>query len=557
MVRSTEHQDETPAVAYRDFWGQTKRAQLLAAVADPTTAPEYEGLRPSKDNWFRLRRWAPRHGYEKWPAVIDLCAADPMLGLNENRAEALSSHDKETVTARMRHYLDPDVGLASVDERLQKPWSGFDPEGVRARLLADSPFEADRVQRYQVRPFDMRYAYIDGTGQLWNRARPLLVAAAQVASDFLLVRRRAPRALDGATLLFSRCLVDQHAMHKDAYVIPFLLAAEPSAAAVQGPDRLFEIAKEDTGQGWQPNLSAMALEYLDGLGIRNARTDRASASLLWLHALAIGFSPVYAEENGDAVRSDWPRLPLPETEEDLHDSARLGAEVAALLDLDTPLTGADRAPIETLLQTVATIEHVDGRPVNPSEGDLGLTAGWGIPQPRLVMPGAGRFDERRRTDADGSDLSDAERGLFWGKKCSTSTSTGVRVGAMSLPARGTTRSAAFRCCGSGSATATAACSDETSRRPRHGRSRVSLGDSPHLFCSNPGWTRTTSASPSLCFKSGCLWTPSFSFPGAVAAGASGTQWWAPSATGRPSGSGPPGSATWAIEPAESWSGAFL
>jgi hypothetical protein len=379
-------------------------------MTDPTAAPDYEPLEPSKGNWYRLRRWAPRHGYEGWPAVTDLCAEDPMLGLNENRAEALYAHDEAAIAARMRTYLDPKVPLAQTDARFQKPWAGFDPVKVRDNLLAKSAFDAARIKRFCVRPFDYRYAYIDTTAHLWNRSRPPLVKAAQVASDFLLLRRRAPRSLDGATMLFSRCLVDQHAMHKDAYVIPFWLAA--NTADDDGPEQLF-VQRGDVGaEEWKPNLSATALEYLSELGVEDAKTDRTSAGLLWLHVLAVGFSPLYAEENDDAVRSNWPRIPLPDSEMALRESAALGAQVAALLDLDRPLRGADKGPVAAHLQLIAVVERADGTALNPGTGDLALSAGWGIPQARLVMPGSGKAHERERTDAERAALSTEQQELL-------------------------------------------------------------------------------------------------------------------------------------------------
>ena len=84
-----------------------------------TSAPDYEPLTPDKDNWFWLLPWTPRHGYSSWPAVNELCAEDPMLGLNENRQVALIDHDRDALTARMQQYLDPDVPMAEVDPRLR------------------------------------------------------------------------------------------------------------------------------------------------------------------------------------------------------------------------------------------------------------------------------------------------------------------------------------------------------------------------------------------------------------------------------------------------------
>jgi hypothetical protein len=101
-----------------------------------------------------------------------------------------------------------------------------------------------RIQRFQFRPLDMRYAYIETETQLWNRSRPLLVAAAAADSGFLLVRRRAPRALDGAALHFSDCLVDQKVLFTDAYAIPFWLSAGPGKDDTDTPS-LFDL---DPGQ---------------------------------------------------------------------------------------------------------------------------------------------------------------------------------------------------------------------------------------------------------------------------------------------------------------------
>jgi hypothetical protein len=413
LVRAADHDEAASKVLYRDFWGETKREQLVAAIEDPESAPDYAPLKPERANWFRLLPWAPRHGYAGWPAINELCSEDPLLGLNENRQTALTDQDRDTLIARMKRYLDPDASMAQVDQRLQRTFSGFDPEKVRARLLAKRPFDEDRIQRFQVRPLDLRHAYVEIETNLWNRARPLLVAANEAASGFLMVRRRAPRALDGATFHFSNCLVDQKVLFTDAYAIPFWLAGQPTASVDAAALPLFETpADEHQSEAWRPNLSERALTYLEELGITDAATDKVSATLIWLHALAIGLSPLYVEQNGVAVRSDWPRVPLPDSESALRESAALGAQVAALLDPDTLVPGVDKPPVMPHLQTVAAIERADGGTVNPGAGDLAVTAGWGIVQPRAVMPGAGKYDERERTAADSVGLTDGQRELL-------------------------------------------------------------------------------------------------------------------------------------------------
>ncbi|WP_045386047.1 hypothetical protein, partial [Mycobacterium kyorinense] len=69
----------------------------------------------------------------------------------------------------------------------------------------------------------------------------------------------------------------------------------------------------------------------------------------------------------------------------LRESAALGARIAAVLNPDQPVAGVDAAPIDKYLKTVAVIERIDGAPLNPGKGDLAVTVGWGIVQPRAVM----------------------------------------------------------------------------------------------------------------------------------------------------------------------------
>ena len=411
LVRAADHNDSPATARYRDFWGQDKRDQLATATADPDTGPDYEPLAPERANWFRLLRWRPRQGYANWPAINELCAADPTLGLNENRQFALIDSDRDALAARIRTYLDPDVPMAQVDSRLSRTYARFDPEQVRGRLLDQHPFDEHRIQRFQFRPLDMRYAYVETRAKLWNESRPPLVAAAAAASGFLLVRRRAPRALDGAALHFSDCLVDQKVLFTDAYAIPFWLSAGPGKDHTETAT-LFDLDTEQLAGTWRPNLSSKALVYLQQLRIDDAQTNTDTATLIWLHALAIGVSPLYVEQNGEAVRSNWPRIPLPDSEQTLRESAALGGHVAALLNPHTPVTGVDAAPLDPYLRTVAAIERIDGMPLNPGKGDLAVTAGWGIVQPHAVMPGAGKYDVRQQVATDGEGLTNEDRDVL-------------------------------------------------------------------------------------------------------------------------------------------------
>jgi len=61
------------------------------------------------------------------------------------------------------------------------------------------------------------------------------------------------------------------------------------------------------------------IAYREGGRIRGAARLRGwtasaeTAGLIWMHALAAGYSPDYLSENADGIRQDWPRAPLPAT----------------------------------------------------------------------------------------------------------------------------------------------------------------------------------------------------------------------------------------------------
>ena len=139
------------------------------------------------------------------------------------------------------------------------------------------------------------------------------------------------------------------------------------------------------------NLSVEARDYLSTLSLPNPDTDRATAEFIWMHALAIGYSPAYLSDNADGIRENWPRIPLPASREALLASAALGREVAALLDTETPVPGVTSGAVRADLKTIAVVSRVGGGALKPEE--FALTAGWGSGgNGKPVMPGVGRVE---------------------------------------------------------------------------------------------------------------------------------------------------------------------
>lgn len=141
------------------------------------------------------------------------------------------------------------------------------------------------------------------------------------------------------------------------------------------------------------NLSSAARAYLAALDLPDPDADRDTAELIWMHALAIGYSPAYLADNADGIRENWPRIPLPATRGALLASAALGREVAALLDTETPAPGVTSGTIRAELKPIAVVSRVGGGALTPAE--FALTAGWGSGgQGSITMPGKGKTEPR-------------------------------------------------------------------------------------------------------------------------------------------------------------------
>jgi hypothetical protein len=177
------------------------------------------------------------------------------------------------------------------------------------------------------------------------------------------------------------------------------------------------------------NLSATARAYLANLGIKNPDADASIAGLIWMHALAIGYSPAYLSENADGIRQDWPRIPLPDTKEALLASAALGKQIAAILDTETPFEVApascrprERAGQRSPLQRIAVFMLGEKRPLRVEDekdllSDLSLTAGWGHGgNGGVTMPGKGKLIEREYSVQERAGMDEALK-LFGERTC--------------------------------------------------------------------------------------------------------------------------------------------
>jgi hypothetical protein len=384
MVRKGQPVTEVD-VYHRDFWGPGKLTEIASCIdVDQHERRPYERLSPTAANRFRLRPTTTFGHYDSWPQVVDLALVEPSLGLLEKRGGALIDMSREALAERMSAYFDDDLQLTELPDSLRglkRDWARFDPVSTRRKVLAAVSFDAGKVLPMVVKPMDVQFAYVETTRPLWNEPRPRLVGQLEHAGRFLLARRRAPRTDDGAPFLVSAGLCEEHALHKDAYLIPM----ELSESKTQGSDQIGLLAS--TAPRAQANVSEGALAYLE--------TVESGADDLWMHVVGIGYSPLYLEQNADGIRQDWPRVPLPASGDALLASADLGRRVAVLLDVESSVDRVTTGDLRHELRLIGSIGRTGGGQANPDAGDLAVTAGWGhAGQGGVTMPGRGRLVER-------------------------------------------------------------------------------------------------------------------------------------------------------------------
>ena len=209
----------------------------------------------------------------------------------------------------------------------------------------------------------------------------------------IITRFKSAKPEEGPPITFARYLCDYHMMPPNSSIFPILVRSQPKKNNKKTKDQahLIQLEEEDTKA--TANLSLASRSYLSSLGISNPDSDVYTAGLIWMHTLAIGYSLGYLSENADGIRSDWPRVPLPNTKLLLVTSAELGENIAALLDTEKPVPGVTAAALRPEMQSIAIITRDGGGQLQPKE--LAITMGWAhAGQNGVVMPGKGKAVER-------------------------------------------------------------------------------------------------------------------------------------------------------------------
>jgi Type ISP C-terminal specificity domain len=370
LVRRQEAADRI--MLHRNLWGVDKRDRLMESLDSPDFTANYETASPNPANRFSLRKAMSAIDYASWPALPEISGLEPFSGVVEKRRGALRSLDRTELAQRMRQYFDPQTSFAELVEAGIGPvedMAGFRASDARARLLRSETYSDENLRQLAVYPFETQWACHTNVQPIWNRSRPELATRAFVGNGFVVTRLRSRRPDEGWPIFWTPLLPGDHLLDPNAHPFPVLAAAN------------------------EANLSAAARAWLAALGLPDPDANRDIAMLPWHHALAIGYAHAWLEENGDDIRQDWPRVPLPDNADLLRASAALGARVAALLDPDSSVPGVTAGTIDPVIRSIAVPTKRGGGAM--TEADRILTAGWGhAGKGGAVMPGRGRIVTR-------------------------------------------------------------------------------------------------------------------------------------------------------------------
>ncbi len=398
MVRKLER-EEKPTVRYRQFWGTSKRSELLNSLTSNNLNESYFVVPVKETNRYSLRSDQTTPQYQTWPSIEEIAKQPPFRAFIEGRRGALIGLDKSVIQSRMQAYYNKNLDwqtLIGLHTGLTDDAARFNAEKARTKILNKDDYDVSKIQRYVIRPFDTRWCYHTSIRPLWNEPRPDLYSQYWNGNTFLVTRIKTEKEAKGSPLYFSPCLVDYQTLARNVSVIPIRLRTSlVKSKSPKEQTHLLEVEAKDSKT--TANYSASIIKYLASISIDNPGSNLYTASLVWMHALAIGYSPAYLVENADGIRKDWPRIPLPGTKEFLETSAALGEKVAALLDSEKPVSGVTASPIRPDIQSIAIITREGGGELQlPKE--LAVTMGWGHSgQNGVVMPGKGKAVERDYT----------------------------------------------------------------------------------------------------------------------------------------------------------------
>lgn len=394
LVRREQHSDAN-AVKFRQFWGKSKKEDLLDSLNDKEDASEhsYTELTPAVELGLPFMPLEFEKDYFSWPLLPELFPVS-FPGVKTSRDDVVVDIDRERLVERMENYFDPNIGheeMRRIAPGVMEDAARFKAEETRTYLCRRG-FISQNIVRYLYRPFDSRWLYWEPETKLLDEKRSEYFAQVSKDNPFIFSTGRTRKNIIEPPL-FMRLLNDLNCMDSGARGFPLYLSEQGETLFDKGEQKV------------SPNLSDSAESYLQAI--------ESSEENLFYHTLSVISSPLYRLDHGDALRSNFPRIPLPATRASLEESAALGRQIAQLLDTETTVAGVSGGQIRPELRAIAVLRRTDGAgALNPQAGDLELRAGWGHRgKANVVMPGKGHTRRRDYTTQEREALQTATTAL--------------------------------------------------------------------------------------------------------------------------------------------------
>jgi len=363
MLRKPNH-SPCEGLSYREWWGKDKLIQL-GMEAQTVSVTKSAAVIPSLPLGLPFRPLSTSTSYQAWKTLPQLFPSF-LSGLQTSRDGFLVGIERDQLINRLSVYFDStrsDETVGILCPEAMAEGNAYDPRLTRTQLLAKG-FQSEQVVQYSYRPFDVRWLYWETKSKLLHR--PVPEYSPQLFSgNVFLVAQQKPRA-NWTPCQISSNLVCLDLIDRGASAFPM------------------EIREDQGNHGYSephPNLSHEALQHINDL--------EAGTSDLFFHALAILHAPEYSIDNEDALRQDWPRVPMPTSKVMLEQSAALGRRLSRLLDVNQDPDGIQSPGVGSPLIPVGRFE-VTLLPTREPE-DYALNIGWGIRgNGGITMPGKGR-----------------------------------------------------------------------------------------------------------------------------------------------------------------------
>ncbi len=382
-------------VYYRDFWGATKRKELLAFGAK-WSKKKYALVKPIRELGLPFRPMTTTAGYTRWPLLPQLFPTY-FTGVKTSRDDVVVDIDKAALEGRMQSYFDKAISndeMRRISPRAMEDAARFDAVDTRIQLIKRG-FIPKNIVRFAYRPFDLRWLYWEPETKLLDEKRADYVPHVIRENIFIATQQMPRRSWDHPQV--SKHLGCLDLLDRGASFIPMLLKDDTNGHFLFG---------EKTGRVCHElgdhcvNLTDAAVEYL------TARGNIQATPALFFHALAVLHAPQYPVENADALRQDWPRVPLPSDARRLKSSGELGQRLAALLDPENPVVGVTGGKRQSGLSKIGDFVSGSG-PKPQSNADFAITARWGIAgKAGICMPSTGKAIERAYAAEERTALGD-------------------------------------------------------------------------------------------------------------------------------------------------------